>query len=110
MIMAAAPAKSQNNSELIIQAPGVNEKNFTSVKQQLASINGVSLSGFCNSEKFFLLTIDRNILPDNSSIEVVFRNSQLEYFYKEGTVSEAIANCKDPKPISNPAPVDIHHE
>lgn len=92
----ATPAKAQSTEELIVQLPGISEKNFADVAYALSKITGVVNNGYCNSTKCFFLVIDRNINPDNSGVVSKIKSLEFDFHVKEGvTIQKAIDDCND---------------
>jgi hypothetical protein len=79
-------------SELVVEVPGVNEKNSQQVHTALASRPGVYVNGFCQERKMFLLLVDRTRQPDDEFLQQLMHRFQLEYHVKE---SCTIAQVRD---------------
>jgi hypothetical protein len=96
MLGMTSSAKAQSTDELIIQVPGISEKNFEEVLRALTSLNGISYSGFCISEKCFFLVVDRAVSPDNTDLTTKIKSLQLDFDVKEGVaINKAINNCTE---------------
>ncbi|HET6990995.1 MAG TPA: hypothetical protein VFJ43_06710 [Bacteroidia bacterium] len=86
-----------NNAELIIEiddaAPG---RNLPDIESALQSLGGVSIVGFCNSEKCLFMNVDRNIQPTNDNIFRAIINLGYHPDLKtSGTIQQAQDACKD---------------
>ncbi|MCU0433373.1 MAG: hypothetical protein MUC87_07975 [Bacteroidia bacterium] len=79
-------------SELVIEVPKVTVKNYSLLETALAASPGVFVNGYCEERKMFLLLIDRSRQPDNSFLDQLLHNMELEYHVKE---SCTIAQVRD---------------
>jgi hypothetical protein len=83
------------NNELILQFPKVDDKSYAQVRSTLASVQGVTVDGYCVTNQVFVLIIDRTILPGDEPIFVALKNANCgEYYVKTGaTAADVYASC-----------------
>lgn len=94
-ILFSLPSIAQVTSEVVLQVPSVNAKNYANVKQNLSQVQGVQVVKYCSSENFFMLSVDRTVQPDDTAIETAMKNLGMEFFFKDGGFAAALTNCKD---------------
>ncbi len=94
---ATQKANAAQIDELIIMVPDAETgRNDRTIKTALASIPGVEVVGYCNSQKCFYLHVDRTLQPTNDNIFTAVRSLGYGMDLKlEGTIQQAQANCTD---------------
>ena len=81
-------------NELVVETPGVNEKNRQQVYTALSARPGVVVNGYCEDRRMFLLLIDRTRQPDNAFLEQLMHHFNLEYHVKEAcTIAQVRELC-----------------
>ena len=83
--------------ELIVQVPGiVSTRGFPEIKNKLASIPGVFIVAFCESQQLVMMRLDKKKLADNKPVFDAFSELGFKFNVKEGaTISKAKRECKD---------------
>lgn len=86
-----------NTQELIIMVPDAEPgRNTPEIQDALNNLAGVTVVGFCNSQKCFYLHVDRHDQPtDRNIIDAVTALGHQVEVKQNGTIDEAQANCKD---------------
>lgn len=87
-------ANSTAMSELVVEIPGVNEKNQMQIHTALASTPGVFVNGYCEERRMFLLLVDRTRQANDEFLEKRMHHFQLEYHVKEScTIAQVRELC-----------------
>ena len=69
---------------------------FTEIKNKLASIPGVFIVAFCESQQLVMMRLDKKKLADNKPVFDAFSELGFKFNVKEGaTISKAKRECKD---------------
>lgn len=89
--------------ELIIQIPGINDKNQHTVSQALVANKGVVYKGYCSTYQVMMILVDRDQQPTNRFLEETMHTVALDFFIKEGTtIAQMYTDCgMDPNPNTN---------
>jgi hypothetical protein len=84
------------SEEAIIAIPSMNSKNFHEIKTAIAAIDGVTLRGYCEGSRCFLLTYDTKKVESAEVIARVIENLNSRYKpeIKVGTsINQIINSC-----------------
>jgi hypothetical protein len=86
-----------DTEELILMVPTAEpNRNAPAIESALNNLGGVTVVGFCNSQKCFYINVDRHTQPDNRIIiEAITDLGHQVEVKQNGTIAEAQANCKD---------------
>ncbi len=82
--------------ELILEIPAITEKGYAEIKNALSSIDGVTLVGYCDQYKCFLIYYDTNKIQSGSEVAKAVENLNDNYKtqIKEGaSIATLIGNC-----------------
>jgi hypothetical protein len=86
-----------NITEMIIEIPEAQpDRNVTEITSALQSLGGITVVGFCNSEKCIFLNVDRSLQPADDPIMRAITNLGYHPELKtSGTIQQAQDACKD---------------
>ena len=86
-----------NVVEMIIEIPEAQpDRNLADITSALQNLGGISVAGFCNSEKCIFLNVDRSLQPANDPIMRAITNLGYHPQLKtSGTIQQAQDACKD---------------
>jgi hypothetical protein len=86
-----------NTNELLIQIVDAEpNRNLPTIESALQSLGGISIVGFCNSEKCLMMNVDRTVQPTNDAIFRAIINLGYHPELKtSGTIQQAQDACKD---------------
>ena len=85
------------SSELIIMISDAEpNRNLSTIETSLQNLGGITIVGFCNSEKCLFMNVDRTLQPNNDNI---FRTIISLGYHPElktsGSIQQAQEVCKD---------------
>jgi len=79
--------------EIIIQVPKLSAKNEAQIRTALISNKGVQHVSTCMKLKVINIRVNRNVQENNFFILDAFKNLQLEYLLKEGSIAQIHEAC-----------------
>ena len=85
--------------DVIIQVPGIDlQRGFPEIKNRVATIEGVHVTAFCQSQSLIFLRIDSKKLADNKPVYTAIQNLGFQFYLKpDVTFSKAMLECRDRK-------------
>lgn len=89
--------------EVIINIPGLTEKNYVVISQELEAMKGVQYRGYCRTFNIMMFVVDRTVQEDNFFIEDYLHERNMAFSVKEGaTISRMYEECgMDTDPQNN---------
>ncbi|MCW3083063.1 MAG: hypothetical protein JWP12_429 [Bacteroidetes bacterium] len=98
---------STTSHELVLSIPLITDKNIDAIKNTLLHTSGLTVYGYCNAYKCFLLTYDPAVFESGETVAAMLQAAYPEYKteIKIGvTISQLIDNCTHyPLPVTGTA-------
>lgn len=86
-------AYAQQTNELVIQVPGVEQRNYNQVYSLISEVQHIKITHYCDKQDIFLIQLEREVMGSHDPIDQIterMKSLGFSVFVKEGRTHREI--------------------